>query len=91
MVNPSGEHTVGVVAGNGAFKVFGKSSFIIESIHINGVEEVTAIRPTLDLVTLVVIRFRCEIPGVGRRVDHTSSLLPVNHVVYWSSKVCGLP
>lgn len=91
MVDTPVEITVDVVAGNGAFKVFGESRFIIESIHINGVEVVTTISPTLDLVSLVVIRLCCEVPGVGRRVDHTSSLLPVNDAVYWSSKVCDLP
>ena len=70
------EHPVFIVASNGTFQAFGKPSLFLQGVDVNGVEPVSAIHKTFDLVCLVIVCLCGQIPGIGVWVNDSGRLCP---------------
>lgn len=68
------EHSVFIVPSNGTLNCSWKVGLFSQSIHIDGVEPITAIVKTFDLVGLIFVGLGCEVPGISSRVDNSSGL-----------------
>jgi len=68
------EHTIWIVSANCAFQRSGETWFLCQSVHVNGMEPVTAIWNTFDLTALIDIGFGGDVPGVSSWIDNTCGL-----------------
>lgn len=59
------EHAPRIVLGDSAFDGLGEIGFLCKRVDIDGVEKITAIVKTLDLIGLVFVGFSGQIPGIG--------------------------
>ena len=74
MGNTSLEHSVGIIATGDTLEGLGESRLCFQGIDIDGVEPVPTVRETLDLVGLVLVCLRRQIPGIRTGINDSSSL-----------------
>ena len=74
MGNTSLEHSVGIIATGDTLKGLRESRLFFQGIDIDGVEPVPAVRETLDLVGLVLVCLRRQVPGISTGINDSGSL-----------------
>lgn len=74
MGNASLEHSVGIIATGDTLKSLRESGLCFQCIYIDGVEPVPAVRETLDLVGLIIVRLRRQVPSISTGINDSGSL-----------------
>ena len=72
------KHSVGIISASYTLKWLGEVALLSQRIDVDSMEPIATIRKAFDFIGLVDISLRCEVPGIGVRVDPAMCQLDPN-------------